>query len=88
MATNRTDPVLAALSFQAVDTASDMHKTVFAAVKGRKGQGFYQYTGLQFGAADRAGMGIAGLPNLTGPKVPAFVGTASEKGRHSAYPEK
>ena len=56
-AADRTNP--AALSFQTIDTAGNMHKTVFAA-EGRKSSGFYPFALFQQGAANRTGSRRAG----------------------------
>jgi hypothetical protein len=60
-----------------------MHKTVFAAVKGPKGQGLYQFTVSQFGAANRASMSLSRKPYPAGPKHLAF-----RTAPGAAHPEK
>jgi len=65
------DPIPVAL--ETVNAAFDVHESVFAAVKGREGQGAYQFAVVQFCGADRAGLGLAGHAYAPGFNAPASV---------------
>jgi hypothetical protein len=85
MAADRANPI--PFPRQAVDAAFYMHKTIFSAVKGRKGHGFYQFAFVKSGTTDRTGMRIPWKPYAAGLKALALVGAVSIRSRQ-AYPYK
>ena len=75
-------------SVEAVNAAFYVHKPVFSAVQGGKGNGLYQFTFLKLCRTGRTGLGFSGEALCPGPEMPVSADAASASPDRNAYAEK